>query len=127
MADSTGNALKELLRDPQSYVIAVILYVGGNLMNRKALGATWYVGLFILAFGLVSFIAKFVQSLFEGNFKRKYTEVISAQSDAIKNQSLIISELSKDTIAAHSTMSTLSQSKLSGNYVKDEENITQTS
>lgn len=128
MADTitgSGDTLKELLKDPQMYVIAVIIGTGGYLMKGNDVSATWYVGLGLIAFGVVVFIAKVIHSLFESSFKRKYTELIGAQSSAIKSQRSVITELSKNTIAAHANMTT--PTKLSGGYTRDSENITPTS
>lgn len=119
----SGETIKELLKDPQLYVIAVIVGVGGYLMKGST-GRTWYAGAFLICIGIVFFIAKFLQSLLDSSFKRKYTEVISAQSSAMRSQRSVISELSKNTIAAHATMATPTKLSGAGDYKIDDTDVT---
>lgn len=121
---STNSAIKELIKDPLSYVIAFIIGTGGYLMKGSPVGATWVVGIGLIGIGVVSFIAKFLLSILDGSFKRKYTDIISAQGKAMKNQTSVINELSKNSIAAHTNMNAPTQ--LSGGYARDGESVTST-
>jgi hypothetical protein len=121
---STSGTLQELLKDPQSYVIAVIIGGGVVLMDDTTKNSTWLVGLGLIGFGIVCFIVKLIQSLFESTHKRRFEEVINSQSKAIRNLNSVNKELSKASITAHQGIQ--SASPVTGNYQRPSEDVTPT-
>jgi len=115
---SAGTALKNLVKDPLFYVIAIFVLVGAYLMHDSKVDPTWGVGAGCIVFGAIMLIAQFFAAIYDGSFRRRYNDVFTAQGKTIKNQSRVIDSLSKHTVDAHSGLST-QPSQIAGGYEPD--------
>jgi hypothetical protein len=130
MADplSSGGLLKHLTKDALVYVIGIIIITGGYIVQNSEVGATWYVGLSLLGFGIVSFLVKLIASFFDDSHKRNYADLIKTQASTIKRLEAVNKEFSKNTIAVHKsvTSQTTSSSQLPGGFERVDPNATTT-
>jgi hypothetical protein len=120
--NQAAAALKELVKDPLFYVIAVFVLAGTTMITHdNKVGATWGVGLGMIVFSAILLILQIVASLYDSSFKRRYNDALDAQSKALKDQRRSISALSKQTVAASVALPTelRNSDQLAGGYRRD--------
>jgi hypothetical protein len=125
---TSSSLLKHLTKDALVYVIGIIIITGGYLMKGSDVGATWYAGLGLLAFGIVVFLVKLVGSFFDDTHKRNYTDLIKTQAGTIKRLESVNKEFSKNTIAVHKSVTSQATSSpsLPGGFERIDPNATTT-
>lgn len=114
---TAASSLKNLVKNPLFYLIAVFVFVGGYIVKESPIGPAWFVGLGLLIFACLMFLIHVIASLFDVSFKRRYDGALNAQEKTIVSQSKVINHLSKNTINAFGNMSTASDT-ISGGYTR---------
>jgi predicted PurR-regulated permease PerM len=126
---SGDSPLKELVKEPIVYIIAVLAWVGADLVkNHNANDASWIVGVVLLIVSVISFLFKLIITVVDQNFRKKYTELLESQSKNITQQQNIIDSLALNTREAYNTMpSSNTKENISGGYsIPDETSTTTT-
>tara|TARA_B100001105_G_scaffold255313_1_gene254056 strand:- start:3549 stop:3941 length:393 start_codon:yes stop_codon:yes gene_type:complete len=123
---SAADSLKNMLKDPLFYVIAIFVLAGTWLIkDAPELSTTWYVGLCMVIFGGILLVVQLISAITDNSFQRRYADLIRSQADLIDRQRETINSLSRTSIAAHDTMTKTSDEYEGYRKVRNSETSTE--